>query len=96
MGQLIASVVIALASLLAAGSATASTKCQCENGAIVHSMEDGEDACEDACSMFGGGREWSQDEAQGDDGDDDSIVVDADRAEDARDRAATRHPARRR
>jgi len=45
-------------------AALASTKCLCNNGEIVQSMDDAENTeeadeiCEDACSMFGGGQRW--------------------------------------
>jgi len=41
-------------------AALASTKCMCNNGTTVESMDDEADdyTCNDACSMLGGGRVW--------------------------------------
>jgi len=46
---------------------TADTKCMCNNGTTVQSMDDdGDDAtCEDACSMLGGGRVWDLERDRG-------------------------------
>ncbi len=65
--------------LLLAGPALASTKCQCNNGAIVNSMDDDADACDDACDGMGGGSVWRPDNAG--DGDDSDVTVDDDRQE---------------
>ena len=72
--------VLALAAFLAlscltASAAIASTKCQCNDGSIVQSMEDDGDNsdCNDACEEFGGGRVWTlEDEAT--EGDSDEVV----------------------
>jgi len=61
----------ALTCLLLPGVALASTKCQCNNGTIAISMDDGEDACDDACDELGGGSAWKPSDA---DGGDDSDV----------------------
>jgi hypothetical protein len=60
--------------LFAPGPALATVKCQCNNGAIAEATDvdyDDEDldaACNDACSMLGGGRVWNVDTDQvGDD-----------------------------
>ena len=57
-----------LAAILAfAPSALATVKCQCNNGTISHAMnadygdDDVDEACNDACSMSGGGRAWNVD-----------------------------------
>ena len=63
---------LALALAIAPGTALASKKCLCNNGEVVTSMSDWDDACENACDMFGGGRDWRpQDEIY----DDDDTVV---------------------
>lgn len=77
---LVAALILALG-LLASGDALASTKCLCDNGMITHSMADGDDVCEDACEMFGGGgRPWSSDDAEheDEDGEDEDVNVDVD------------------
>jgi len=67
----------ALSCLLLPGPALASTKCQCNNGTIAISMDDGEDACDDACDGLGGGSAWQPSDADG--GDDSDVgTVDAD------------------
>jgi hypothetical protein len=43
--------------------ALANTKCLCNNGAIVQSMDDDATACEDACEELGGGRAWTPEDA---------------------------------
>lgn len=68
-----------------APAAVASTKCLCNNGTIVQSMDDGEGVCEDACSELGGGRVWTPDDADGDD----------DGADAGRERVEERRPHRR-
>lgn len=67
-----------LLALLSPGTTLASVKCQCNNGSVVHAMgadyddEDVDEACNDACSMQGGGRAWSVDRDQDADDDDDT------------------------
>ena len=58
----------ALFCLLLPGAALASTKCQCNNGAIAIATDDGDGACDDACDGMGGGSVWLPDDS--DDGDD--------------------------
>ena len=78
---------ILLLALSAPGTALATVKCQCNNGAIAQAMDvdyDDEDldaACNDACSMLGGGRVWNVDTDQVDE-----VIEDAHR------RVAPRHP----
>jgi hypothetical protein len=54
--------VLAVACLLGSGTALASVKCQCNDGAISEAMDadfgddNAEEACNDACSSMGGGR----------------------------------------
>jgi len=61
---------ILLLALFAPGTALATVKCQCNNGSITQAMDvdyDDEDldaACNDACSMLGGGRVWNVDTDQ--------------------------------
>lgn len=43
--------------------ALATTKCLCNDGMIVQSMDDDSDACDDACDEFGGGRVWTPEDA---------------------------------
>jgi hypothetical protein len=68
----------AVAWLMPSG-ALASTKCLCNNGEVVQSMDDAENAeeadeiCEDACSMFGGGQRWDPRLDRGYDDDDGAI-----------------------
>jgi hypothetical protein len=59
----------ALICLLLPGAALASTRCQCNNGSIVISMDDGDDACDG----LGGGQQWQPSDA-GDDDDSDGVV----------------------
>ena len=59
------------ATWLIPGAALATQKCLCNNGEVVQSMDDAEDACEDACSIFGGGQRW--DPRLDDDDDDDNL-----------------------
>jgi hypothetical protein len=72
-----AGIAILFAGLLGPGVALATVKCQCNNGAIAQAMnadaddDDVDAACDDACSMLGGGRVWSVDTDQDEDGDDD-------------------------
>ncbi|HXK24568.1 MAG TPA: hypothetical protein VMS55_17995 [Myxococcota bacterium] len=56
-------------------AALASTKCLCNNGEITESMDDDSDSCDDACSMFGGGRQWTPADAA-DEGGGDTTTVD--------------------
>src|SRR5215475_9971566 len=49
-------------------AALASTKCLCNNGEITESMDDDSDACDDACDMFGGGRQWTPADAADEEG----------------------------
>lgn len=56
-----------LTCLLLPGAALASTKCQCNNGAIVNSMDDGDGACDDACDDMGGGSVWQPEDSEDDD-----------------------------
>ena len=44
-------------------TASANTKCLCNNGMITQSMSDDADACDDACDEFGGGRVWTPEDA---------------------------------
>jgi hypothetical protein len=66
---------ILLLAFFAPGTALATVKCQCNNGAITQAMsvdydDDNLDAaCNDACSMLGGGRVWNVDTDQVDDDD---------------------------
>jgi hypothetical protein len=71
-----AGIAVFLICLLGPGAALASVKCQCNNGSISYAMDadfdddDAAAACDDACSMSGGGRVWSVDsDAESDDGD---------------------------
>jgi hypothetical protein len=48
----------AIVCLFLPGAALASTKCQCNNGTIAISIDDGDDACDDACDGMGGGKVW--------------------------------------
>lgn len=72
--------IAAVLALLAPGTALASVKCQCNNGSVVNAMgadyddEDVDEACNDACSTQGGGRVWSVDRDQDDEGDDDTTT----------------------
>ena len=61
----------ALFCLLLPGAALASTKCQCNNGAIAIATDDGDGACDDACDGMGGGSAWQPDDS--DDGDDSGV-----------------------
>ena len=69
---------ILLVALFAPGTALATVKCQCNDGAIAEAMSvdyddpDLDEACNDACSMLGGGRVWNVDTDQVDDGDGDA------------------------
>lgn len=71
-------IAIFLLGVLAPGASLASVKCQCNDGSIVRAMgadyddEDVDEACNDACSMQGGGRVWSVDRDRNDDDDDDT------------------------
>ena len=66
-----------LLALLAPGTALATVKCQCNNGSITQATsvdyddEDLDAACNDACSMLGGGRVWNVDTDQYDEAIDD-------------------------
>jgi hypothetical protein len=59
-----AGLAFSLTCLLGAAPASASVKCPCNNGSIGHAMGadsddyDADDACDDACSVAGGGRVW--------------------------------------
>jgi hypothetical protein len=57
---------ILAASLFSASSAFASTKCLCNDGMVVQSMEDDgdDDDCNDACDEFGGGKVWVPQDAE--------------------------------
>ena len=67
---LLSGLVLVLICTLGPGSALATVKCMCDNGRVVHSMQDGEDACDDACQIHGGGgRVWSPDYDSDDDDD---------------------------
>jgi hypothetical protein len=70
-----AAVLLALWVWIVPAAAEASQKCQCENGVIVHAMDDGDDACEDACSGMGGGKVWNPDEDEDDSGEEDGAVA---------------------
>ena len=65
-------IAVSLICSFGSGTALASLKCQCNNGAISHAMDadyddpDAADACNDACSTSGGGRVWSVDSDQND------------------------------
>jgi hypothetical protein len=77
-------IALSLACLLGSGTALASVKCQCNNGATSHAMDadydddDAEDACNDACSTMGGGRVWNVDR---DRSDGDTTVIREDRVD---------------
>ena len=64
-----------LLGVLGADTAQATVKCQCNNGTIAHAMsvdyddDDLDEACNDACSMSGGGRVWNVDTDRGYGGD---------------------------
>ncbi len=69
-------VVLAL-SCLTATTAIASTRCLCNNGMTVQSMDDDgdDDDCNDACDGFGGGKVWTPSDAEFEgSGDDDAVV----------------------
>ena len=59
--------------LLLPGAALASTKCQCNNGSIAISMDDGDDACDDACDGLGGGQQWQPSDSDDDDDSDGAV-----------------------
>jgi hypothetical protein len=61
-------IVCALA--LSASTASAMTKCLCDNGRIINSTRSGDAGCNSACQIHGGGgRKWvPDDEALEDDG----------------------------
>jgi hypothetical protein len=84
--------VFLLASLMPPVAALASTKCLCNNGVIADSMDDDENACDDACEEFGGGRKWTPEDAGYAEGD---VVVDDSRREPVREPAEP-HPVQRR
>ena len=42
--------------------ASGTTKCQCDNGQIVYTLLDGDNACPDACSIHGGGGHFCTEE----------------------------------
>ena len=75
--------------LVGPATAFASTKCLCNNGEVTESMDDDDDACDDACDMFGGGREWKPADAA------DDQDVDVDDGQPVRDRAAEHRTERR-
>jgi hypothetical protein len=79
---------VTLSGLALPFAAAANTKCLCNDGMVVQSMDDDADACDDACEEFGGGRVWTPEDA-GFEGNDD-VVVDEERRE------AEPPPARRR
>jgi hypothetical protein len=66
---------ILLLALVVPGTALATVKCQCNNGSITQAMSvdyddpDLDEACNDACSMLGGGRVWNVATDQYDDDD---------------------------
>jgi hypothetical protein len=70
--------------------AFANTKCLCNDGMIVQSMDDDSDACDDACDEFGGGRVWTPEDAGFEGGND---VVEGQRVEPVREQPV-RPPAR--
>jgi len=78
---IVSGIAVLLVSLLGPAAASASVKCQCNNGTITYAMnadyddEDVNDSCDDACSELGGGRVWSVDT----DDDDDVTVRGVDR-----------------
>jgi hypothetical protein len=52
-------VAVACSFVIFAGSATAMTKCLCDNGRIINSSRSGDAGCNSACSIHGGGgRKW--------------------------------------
>ena len=61
-------IAVFLICLFGPGTAFATVKCQCNNGAISHAMgsdyddDDLAEACNDACSESGGGRVWQLDQ----------------------------------
>jgi hypothetical protein len=77
-------IAVSLICLLGSGTALASVKCQCNNGAMSHAMDadygddDADDACNDACSTLGGGRVWNVDS---DPSDDDTTLIREDRVQ---------------
>jgi hypothetical protein len=60
-------IAVFLICLLGPGTAFATVKCQCNNGTVTQAVgsdyddDDLDDACDDACSMLGGGRVWQLD-----------------------------------
>jgi hypothetical protein len=76
--ELSTGIAVLLAGVLGAGAAQATVKCQCNNGSVVQATgvdyddEDLDAACNDACSMLGGGRVWNVDTDRDEDDDDDS------------------------
>jgi hypothetical protein len=69
---LLSGLVLALICTLGPGTALAAVKCTCNNGRTINTMRDGEDACNDACQIHGGGgRVWSPNV----DDDDDDVTV---------------------
>lgn len=84
--------IFTLAVLALPATTFASTKCLCNNGVITESMDDDEDACDDACDEFGGGRQWTPEDAGYTD---EGVGTDEGRREPARDRLE-QPPARRR
>jgi len=73
-----AAIALLASSLLGAGPALATVKCQCNDGSVTLAMgydysdDDLDDACDDACGLQGGGRVWNLDTDQ-DSGDDVAI-----------------------
>jgi hypothetical protein len=61
-------ITIFLIFLLGPGTASATLKCQCNNGMTKQNVgadfsdEDAEETCNDTCSDFGGGRVWQLDQ----------------------------------
>jgi hypothetical protein len=46
------------------GTATAMTKCLCDNGKVINSSRSGDDGCNSACKILGGGgRKWVPEDA---------------------------------
>lgn len=72
---------VTLVSLAVPFGALANTKCLCNDGMVVQSMDDDADSCDDACEEFGGGRVWTPEDAGFEGGSD---VVEGERREPAR------------
>jgi hypothetical protein len=85
--RILALVFFTLASLALPLGALANTKCLCNDGMIVQSMDDDADACDDACEEFGGGRVWTPEDAGFEGGNE---VVDDERREPVREQPPAR------